>query len=105
MSGFERISIQQANTIMTERQVAVVDIRDGLSFQQGHIAGAQMLDNRSLPAFMAATSSDTPIIVYCYHGNSSQGAAQFLNEQGFIEVYSMDGGFEAWRTTFPVSDN
>ncbi|MGL5597426.1 MAG: rhodanese-like domain-containing protein, partial [Aeromonas sp.] len=45
---------------------------------------------------------DTPVIVMCYHGNSSQGAAQYLLQQGYDEVYSLDGGFEGWRSTFPV---
>jgi thiosulfate sulfurtransferase len=45
---------------------------------------------------------DTPVIVICYHGNSSQGAAQYLLQQGYDQVYSLDGGFEAWRKEFPV---
>ena len=40
---------------------------------------------------------DTPVLVYCYHGISSQNAAAFLIERGFETVYSLDGGFEAWR--------
>ena len=35
------------------------------------------------------------------HGNSSQPAAQFLYEKGFEQVYSLDGGFEAWQALFP----
>jgi len=46
--------------------------------------------------FIAKTDKDTTVIVYCYHGNSSQNAAQFIAEQGFPKVYSMDGGFELW---------
>jgi thiosulfate sulfurtransferase len=42
-----------------------------------------------------------PLIVSCYHGNSSQSAAAYLCSQGFTEVYSLDGGFEVWRTTYP----
>ena len=30
----------------------------------------------------------------------SQSAAAFLNEKGFDEVYSLDGGFEYWRGCF-----
>jgi thiosulfate sulfurtransferase len=40
--------------------------------------------------------------VVCYHGNSSQSAAAYLVSQGFSEVYSLDGGFELWRTTYPT---
>ncbi len=54
---------------------------------------------------MADVEFDTPVIVCCYHGISSQQAAQFLIHQGFEEVYSLDGGFEAWRKgqSFEVS--
>jgi thiosulfate sulfurtransferase len=46
---------------------------------------------------------EQPILVMCYHGISSQGAAQYLVNQGFEEVYSVDGGFEAWhRAELPV---
>jgi thiosulfate sulfurtransferase len=44
-----------------------------------------------------------PVIVCCYHGVSSQQAAQFLIHQGFENVYSMDGGFEAWRKELPFA--
>lgn len=40
---------------------------------------------------------DSPLVVVCYHGISSQNAAQYLHEQGFDDVYSLDGGFQAWR--------
>ena len=47
---------------------------------------------------MQQTDFETPVVVVCYHGNSSQGAAQYLAQQGFETVFSMDGGFEAWRS-------
>ena len=46
---------------------------------------------------------EQPILVMCYHGISSQGAAQYLVNQGFEQVYSVDGGFEAWqRAELPI---
>jgi len=42
-------------------------------------------------------------VVVCYHGNSSQQAAQFFAGEGFNDVYSMDGGFEAWKLQYPVA--
>ena len=41
------------------------------------------------------------MVVCCYHGISSQGAAAYFAEQGFNEVYSMMGGFEAWQSVYP----
>ncbi|MBU3057203.1 thiosulfate sulfurtransferase GlpE [Pseudomonas indica] len=100
MSDFKRIPPQQAQALR-EQGAVVVDIRDPQSFANGHIAGSRHLDNHSLADFIAHADFDRPLIVACYHGNSSQGAAAYLAHQGFAEVYSLDGGFELWRATYP----
>lgn len=100
MSDFKRISPQQAQELRSQGAV-VVDIRDPHSFANGHIAGARHLDNHSLHDFITQADLDAPLIVACYHGNSSQSAAAYLVGQGFSEVYSLDGGFELWRATYP----
>ncbi|TBU86259.1 thiosulfate sulfurtransferase GlpE [Phytopseudomonas dryadis] len=100
MSDFKRIPPQQAQALR-ENGAAVVDVRDPQSFAAGHIAGSQHLDNHSLADFIARADLDQPLIVACYHGNSSQGAAAYLVGQGFSEVYSLDGGYELWRATYP----
>lgn len=100
MSEFKRISISQAKELIA-KGAAVADIRDEQSFSNGHMAGAFHLTNGTLNRFMQQTELSTPVVVVCYHGNSSQGAAQYLAQQGFDEVYSMDGGFESWRFNEP----
>ena len=101
MSSFKRIAPQQAQALREEGAI-VVDIRDPQSYAMGHIRGSQHLDNFSLAAFIASADYATPVIVSCYHGNSSQSAAAYLSSQGFGEVYSLDGGFELWRSTYPA---
>ena len=100
MSEFKRISPQQAQELRAQGAV-VVDIRDPHSFANGHISGSRHLDNHSLHDFISHADLDAPLIVSCYHGNSSQGAAAYLVAQGFSEVYSLDGGFELWHATYP----
>ena len=101
MEQFAHISIQQTKDKLTSGQTKIVDIRDEASFAGGHISGSVHLTNGTLNQFVADTDFETPVIVVCYHGHSSQQAAQFLIHQGFEEVYSMDGGFEAWRKILP----
>jgi thiosulfate sulfurtransferase len=85
------------------RQTAVlVDIRDPQSFAMGHTPGAFHLTNDTLGAFMRDNDFDTAVMVMCYHGNSSKGAAQYLLQQGYDKVYSVDGGFDAWHRHFPA---
>ena len=101
MTEFKRISPQEAQTLR-EKGAVVVDIRDPQVYAELHISGAKHLDNHSIADFIRAADLDAPLIVACYHGNSSQSAAAYLISQGFSDVYSLDGGFELWRTTYPA---
>lgn len=100
--NFQQIDIHAVRAMIDERQPTLVDIRDPASFAEAHIAGARnIVEQEAAAALIAEAPKDHPLVVYCYHGMSSQGAAQFFCSQGFGEVYSMIGGFEDWRVSFP----
>jgi thiosulfate sulfurtransferase len=101
MSEFKHISCEQVSADLDK--LVIVDIRDEQSFQAAHSEGAFHLTNASIQNFMQEVEFEQPIVVVCYHGVSSQGAAQYMLGQGFEEVYSMDGGFEAWRKSYPYA--
>ncbi len=101
MEKFERISVHQAHAHLALGAARLVDIRDVQSFNTAHVSGAFHLTNDSLHDFMQQADVTTPVLVMCYHGNSSQNAAQYLISQGFEQVYSIDGGFDAWFAEFP----
>ncbi len=105
MTEFKHISTSETFAALQAGNVVIADIRDDQSFASAHIAGAYHLTNGTLHQFVQQTAPDTPVVVVCYHGRSSQGAAQYLVQQGFDEVYSMDGGFESWRLQYPVSQS
>jgi len=100
MEQFKHISPQETKEKLGRSEIKVVDIRDPQSFELGHIPKSFHLSNGTMARFLTETNFTTPVVVCCYHGISSQQAAQYLIHQGFKEVYSMDGGFEAWRTNF-----
>ncbi|WP_085586274.1 MULTISPECIES: thiosulfate sulfurtransferase GlpE [unclassified Pseudomonas] len=100
MSEFKRIPPEQAKALR-EQGAVVVDIRDPQAFASGHVTGSHHLDNHSVADFIRNADLDAPTVVVCYHGNSSQSAAAYLVGQGFSDVYSLDGGFELWRATYP----
>jgi thiosulfate sulfurtransferase len=101
MTEFKRIPPAEAQSLR-ERGAVVVDVRDPQTYAASHIAGAQHLDNHSIADFIRGADLDAPTVVVCYHGNSSQSAAAYLISQGFSDVYSLDGGFELWRTSYPA---
>lgn len=100
MTEFKRIPPAEAQSLR-EQGAVVVDVRDPQTFAASHIPNAQHLDNHSIADFIRAADLDAPVVVVCYHGNSSQSAAAYLVSQGFSDVYSLDGGFELWRATYP----
>ncbi len=101
MTHFKHISIDASKTMIDEQTVSLVDIRDAASFALGHIETATLIDNENVQDYIRGADLDQPLIVYCYHGNASQSAAQFFIEQGFDDVYSLDGGFESWKQIYP----
>lgn len=102
MSDWKEISAQLANEKIESQEVGIVDIRDLDSYYASHIADAIALNEEDGKAEVAALAKDQPLIVYCYHGNSSKGAASYFSAQGFKEVYSMAGGFEMWYQNYPT---
>ncbi len=100
--SMQLITTAAAKEKIESSPVCIVDIRDENSFISSHIREAINLNQMQLAQFIATTEKSLPVIVYCYHGNSSKMAAQYLYSQGFHEVYSMEGGFEAWRSQYDV---
>ena len=97
MSSFKHLSVNELIHMSAEsNDVQIVDIRDNASFNAAHIEGSINLTNDNLPQFIADADMDKPLVVVCYHGISSQNAANYLLEQGFDDVYSLDGGYSAW---------
>jgi len=94
-SCFKNITLSDAKTLI-ESGVTIADIRDEASYQSGHLNDAILLNEANLNDFIQHNDFDKPILVYCYHGHSSQHAADFLVKQGFDEVYSLLGGYTAW---------
>ncbi len=82
MTTFTHIDVERARHKLDAGEAVFVDIRDGESRQTGHIAPSVHLTEETVAAFVQATDPVRPVIVYCYHGNSSQMAAQFLVERG-----------------------
>ncbi len=93
---FKELDPHKAQEMVEEGSVNVIDIRDPGSYSAGHIPSAVSLNDTNVKEYIESADKEKPLIVYCYHGITSRGAAEYLSQNGFKEVYSMTGGFEAW---------
>jgi thiosulfate sulfurtransferase len=98
MNGFQEISVQTLRSWLKEKDVTVLDIRDGESYEQERIPGAISLREENVGSFIELEDKNKFLVCYCYHGISSQSAAQYFADHGFKNVYSMIGGYEQWRS-------
>ena len=99
MVEFKEISVGEARKFLDSGKALFVDVRDPASYGAAHVPGALQLNDTNVQDFVTKTDKAKPIVCYCYHGHTSQGAAAYLADQGFQEVYSVIGGFESWRQT------
>ncbi|OGO93107.1 MAG: thiosulfate sulfurtransferase [Coxiella sp. RIFCSPHIGHO2_12_FULL_44_14] len=100
---YKQISHTEAEQLIAERKIIIADVRDQESYSEGHITHAIHLSMSALKEYCEQADKSKPILLYCYHGISSQSVAQHLVEQGFLEVYSLVGGFETWKAHHPTS--
>ena len=105
MEDFKQIDVNEAKKIIDEGNVTIIDIRDPASFQAAHITNAIAITDENVESFIKSADKDKPLICYCYRGISSQGAAEYFKRIGFKEVYSLEGGFEKWKTIYPSASD
>ena len=96
---FKRIDAEAARQLLARDNVLVLDSRDQARFDLARIPSARHLTSGNLDAFVIGIPKSTPVLIYCYHGNASQIHARTFADFGFVEVYSLDGGFAAWQRT------
>lgn len=99
-SEFRRVTAEQALAFIfsaceQDRPYTLFDTRDLASYARAHLPTAQTLLEREVGSWLGRLPRSQPVIIYCYHGFSSQTFAKTFADFGFAEVYSVDGGFDA----------
>lgn len=89
------------NMIDSNDQLIVVDVREVSEYcaTAGHIPRALNYPWNSgiLQQRYEELPKDGEILVYCRSGGRSHMASNFLDDNGFLYVYDMVGGFLAWQ--------
>lgn len=85
--------------IKSKKDLFILDVRTKEEFKEGHIKGAY-----SLPLAKLAISDDDiieyedkPVLVYCEKGFRSVQASEILENNGFSDLYHLEGGFSKFK--------
>ena len=77
----------------------LIDVREESEFAKDHLPGATHLGKGIIERDIEATVPDksTEVILYCGGGFRSALAADVLQQMGYTNVFSMAGGWKAWK--------
>ncbi len=99
MKFYKCISVKEAKEILNnDENTILIDVRDSDSYNEEHDPNAIHVTTTNMRSFMKETDKEMNILILCYLGNTSMIMAQLFCGQGFSNVYSIDGGYEAWRS-------
>ena len=85
--------------------VGVVDVREDLEWELGHIPGAVHLGKGVIERDVERMfpNPDQELVLYCGGGYRSALAADALGRMGYTRAISMDGGIKGWiEAGFPL---
>lgn len=95
------VSIQQAKEMIDRQEVFILDVRTEGEYAAGHIKGSTLLAVQDIPKQelvekLKEIPKDRKILVYCRSGQRSMQASGILIENGYSQVYNMQGGITEW---------
>ena len=90
----------QETSELRERGAVLIDVRETVEWEAGHIPGAVLISKSYLEQQIEAAVPDRnrPIVLHCASGIRSLFGALTLQEMGYTDVASMSGGFEQWKS-------
>ena len=94
------VSVAETRRRVTENPNAkLIDVREDNEWNAAHAAGAIHLGKGIIERDIEATVPDktTELILYCGGGYRSALAADTLQQMGYTNVFSMAGGWKAWK--------
>jgi len=93
------------NKLDDGEKFVLVDVREESEWSRGHLPGAIHLSKGIIERDIETTipDSDATIVLYCGGGFRSALVADNLQQMGYANVLSMDGGWREWNEAgYPV---
>ena len=87
--------------------VKLIDVREDNEWDAAHAAGAIHLGKGIIERDIEETAPDksSELILYCGGGYRSALAADVLQQMGYTNVWSMAGGWKAWKESGAPVEN
>jgi len=93
------VPVSEAEKLVKEGRVLVLDVRTPDEFKEGHIEGAVNIDfnGKDFAAKVKALDTSKPVLVHCQGGGRSGRSLPVLEQLGFPAIYHLNEGFGEWE--------
>ncbi|HTF14886.1 MAG TPA: rhodanese-like domain-containing protein [Burkholderiales bacterium] len=93
------VSTLQATLLINQQNALVLDVREAVEYEKGHMLNARNIAIGEIDARAAEIEKykAKPVIIVCDNDNRSGRAATVLRKLGFEQVFTLSGGIGAWR--------
>jgi len=96
VSTVRQISVFELKELMqSETAYELIDVRTESERAIASVDGFRLLDEGEHDR-LTGLDVDAPLVFLCHHGIRSQQAAEYFRQQGFRDLYNVQGGIEAW---------
>jgi rhodanese-related sulfurtransferase len=97
-SRIREVSVTETRDRMA-KGATLIDVREDNEFEAEHAAGAKHMGRGVIDRDIVQTFPDknTELVLYCGGGYRSALAADMIQKMGYTNVWSMAGGWAAWK--------
>jgi len=94
----KELSVSQTQERLSDG-AKLIDVREDNEWDTAHAAGATHMGRGIIERDIVQTfpEKDTELILYCGGGYRSALATDMLQKMGYTNVFSMAGGWKAWK--------
>lgn len=78
------------------RNFRIIDVREPMEIAQGSIPGAEAMPMSTLGNRLSEISKDEELVFICRSGARSGQVVAYLAQNGFENVYNLNGGVIGW---------
>ena len=97
--NYENYDVKEFAKLIADSNVVILDVRKADEFAEGHIKGADLIDqfqNDFVEQAQAKLPKDKIIAIYCRSGRRSASAAGKMADIGY-KCVNLKGGILAWK--------
>ena len=96
--AIHNLTPKDAEKLLAEGGVLLIDVRSEKEFNQSHIPNAQFFPLLGLSNHVQELKADKtqPVLVYDASDGNSLKAARVFYRNGYKDVYNLSGGMRAW---------